>query len=80
DEDNVFLQAWDVPLDPTSDGSFDITYEYDTNGILHVSVTDRMSGRVLLTDDVSVVGALERPELERVSRRVAAFLGTGQLP
>ncbi|MDQ3946455.1 MAG: Hsp70 family protein, partial [Actinomycetota bacterium] len=80
DEDNVFLKAWDVSLDPTSDGSFDITYEYDTNGILHVSVTDRLTGRLLLADDVSLVESLERPELERVSRRVAALLGTGQLP
>lgn len=35
---------------------------------------------MLLTDDVSLAESLERPELERVSRRVAAFLGTGQLP
>ncbi len=78
DEDNVFLKAWDVPLDPLSDGSFDITYEYDTDGILHVAVTDRVSGRALLTDDVSLVGSLERPELERVSRRVATVLGGGE--
>jgi molecular chaperone DnaK (HSP70) len=75
DEDNVFLKAWDVPLDPTSDGSFDIAYEYDTNGILHVGVTDRVTGALLLADDVSTADSLDRPELERVAQRVAAVLG-----
>lgn len=78
DEDNVFLKAWDVALDPTSDGSFDITFEYDTNGILHVGVTDRVTGGLLLADEVAVGESLEQPELERVSRRVAAVLGTGE--
>ena len=73
DEDNVFLKAWDVPLDPTSDGSFDITYEYDTDGILHVSVTDRKTGRLLLADDVSLVESLESPDLERIIRRLAGL-------
>ena len=74
DEDNVFLKAWDVPLDPTSDGTFDIAYEYDTNGILHVGVTDRVTGALLLADDVSTADSLDRPELERVAQRVAALL------
>jgi molecular chaperone DnaK (HSP70) len=74
DEDNVFLKAWDVSLIPGSDGSFDIAYEYDTNGILHVTVTDRVTGQLLLADDVSLVESLDRPEMERVSQRVAAIL------
>lgn len=78
-EDNVFLKAWDVPLELNSDGSFDITYEYDTNGILHVWVKDRLSGRLLLADDVSLVESLDRPELERVRQRVATILGTAGL-
>jgi molecular chaperone DnaK (HSP70) len=80
DEDNVFLKAWDVSLIPGSDGSFDIAYEYDTNGILHVTVTDRVTGQVLLADDVSLVESLERPEMERVSQRVAAVLGAAPRP
>lgn len=75
DEDNVFLQGWDVPLDPTSDGTFDIVYEYDTDGILHVTVTDRQTGRTLLADNVSFTDTLEPPELDRLRRRVLAVLG-----
>ena len=75
-EDNVFLRAWDVHLDPTTDGAFDISYEYDTNGILHVRVTDRTSGQSLLADDVSLFDALSGPEIELLTQRVAARLAT----
>jgi hypothetical protein len=43
-------------------------------------VTDRVTGELLLADDVSVVESLEQPEMERVSQRVAAVLGTGERP
>jgi molecular chaperone DnaK len=54
--DNVVLKDWHIPLPGTAgtlDRSFEMTYEYDVDGILHVTVTDDSSGVTMLEDDVA---------------------------
>ncbi|MFZ4433863.1 MAG: Hsp70 family protein [Microthrixaceae bacterium] len=60
DEVNVVLAEWSISIPtprPKDEVSFDISYEYDTDGILHVTVVDEGTGDVIHAGDVgSVVG------------------------
>jgi molecular chaperone DnaK len=72
-EDNVVLKEWVVPVDPTrseQDAAFTITYEYNVEGILYITVVDQLTGRQMLHDDVSFGVTKDRAQLVEVARRV----------
>lgn len=83
DPDNVILTEFRVTLpEPTQDAldrSFDITYRYDKNGILHVEVTDPTTGTVLQHHEVSFGITDDKRAMVELSQRVHSTLETGQL-
>lgn len=81
--DNVVLKEWDVTLVPYEEGinrSVEITYDYDVDGILHVTVTDEASRTVLLEDDVSYGIAVDRAELVQISKRARTAVSERSIP
>lgn len=80
--DNVVLKAWEIGIpDPglAGDKAFDVTYEYDVDGILHVNVVDVGTGSVLHKSDVSYAHSLEKRDLVRISKRSEETVSTGQM-
>jgi molecular chaperone DnaK len=80
--DNVILKEWSVPLpgEPGDPGrAFDVTYEYDVDGILHVVATDNATGELMLEDDVSYGIATDKRELVRIARRAQRVVSDGQV-
>lgn len=72
-EDNVILKDWVVALPEKRlkhDAAFDITYEYDVDGILHVVVRDERSGRVMMAEELSFGAAQDRAQLPALRRTV----------
>ncbi len=58
DEVNVVLATWEVPVPnpgPVGEVSFELAFEYDTDGILHVSATDEQTGQVMYRADVGSI-------------------------
>lgn len=79
-EDNVVLKEWVValPARPATETQLDVTYEYDVNGIVHVTVTDRASGELLLKDDVAFMSGQDARELVSMAGRVESVLDAAQ--
>lgn len=75
-DDNVVLKEWEVvfPKGRTTsqEKAFDITYEYDVDGILFVTVQDRMTGATLLSDSVAYGVTADKRQLFEVSKRARA--------
>lgn len=69
--DFVVLKEWSVDLaeDPLSERSFDLTYEYDVSGILHVCAVDHKSGNLLLEDDVSYGIAEDKRRMASIAQK-----------
>lgn len=70
--DNVVLKAWTVPV-PGETGSpnrsFDMTYDYDVDGILHITVVDNLTGATMLSDDIADGVTDDKRELVRIAKR-----------
>ena len=71
--DNVILTEFEVPIDPpraVSEAGFDVTYSYDTDGLLHVDVIDAMTGAPV-TERVTVAfrGARDPRDLVAIAGR-----------
>jgi molecular chaperone DnaK len=78
-EDNVVLKEWVIEVDPErsqQDASFTITYEYNVEGILYITVTDELTGRQMLHDDVSFGVTKDRAQLVEVAKRVRTTMET----
>lgn len=78
--DNVVLKEWRVALPGragTLDRSFEMTYEYDVDGILHVTVTDDASGQTMLEDDVAFGVTDDKRELVYIARRARQTVDSG---
>jgi len=77
------LKDFVVPLrneDKTGfSGAFDVSFEYDVDGILHVVATDVDSGTVLLDDDVSYGIATDKREMKKVADRAREAVETGTM-
>ncbi len=81
--DPVNVQLADLPLQPDKarvrqENAFDLEYQYDVDGILHISARHAGSGRLLLNDEVDFYsggpGEIE-PELDDISGTFAAQQG-----
>lgn len=81
-EDNVILKEWEVPLDPrpADETGFEVTFEYDVNGILHVSVRDLQSGKVMIRDDVSFISGRDPRQLVGMAQRVESVMDSVTSP
>lgn len=81
--DYTVLKEWDVRLPETyeddSSRSVNIQYEYDVDGILHVTVTDIDTSALLLEDDISYGIATDKRQLKQMSDRAKAAVQTGQV-
>ena len=78
--DNVTLKEWvlDVKPVPVSKSSIEVTFSYDTDGILHVSAVDQAAdGRSILKDAVDFGGMLDRRSLVEVANRAQDAVASG---
>jgi molecular chaperone DnaK len=76
-EDNVILKDWEVELPEKrliQDAAFDITYKYDVDGILHVTLKDQRSGQVLMAEELSFGAAQDRSALPGLRRDVDTLM------
>jgi len=81
DPDNQILTEFEVPIDPPrpiDQAGFELTYTYDTDGLLHVEVKDMVTGEAL-TDAVTVSfrGARGGGELVAMAGRVRSMVDSG---
>ena len=80
--DNVVLREWEIPVDatrPREQAGFDIAYEYDVDGILHVTVVDQLTEAVMLKDDLSFGVSRDKAGLVSIARAVEATMSSGSL-
>lgn len=78
--DNVVLATWTVDIPdpgPKSESALDLTYEYDRDGILHVSMAK--GGAVFLREDVGAFGPRSKRELVQIAESVNQVM-TGAAP
>lgn len=83
DPANQILTEFEVPIDPprpVEEAGFELTYTYDTDGLLHVEVKDMLTGQAL-TDAVTVSfkGARGGSELVSMAGRVRTMVDGGQV-
>ncbi|MCA1657196.1 MAG: Hsp70 family protein, partial [Actinobacteria bacterium] len=81
-EENVVLKEWTIAVDPArsrADNAFTITYEYNVDGILHITVIDQLTGRQMLRDDVSFGLTKDRAQLVELAKRVRTTVDTGSV-
>ena len=81
-EDNVILKKWEVKLlEPrlASDAGFEVTFEYDVDGILRVTVQDEKSGTIMMDDELAFGASENRAALPQMRRRVDGLMdGNGR--
>jgi molecular chaperone DnaK (HSP70) len=82
-QDFTVLKEWDVllktPYEEDSRRAFDLQYDYDIDGILHVRATDNDSGTIILDGDVSYGIATDKSKLKAMSDRAKASVNSGVL-
>jgi len=81
-EDNVILKDWTIDLPEQrlqADASFTITYDYDVDGILHVTVNDERTGKQMMAEELSFGAARMRSELPALRQAVDQLMD-GQAP
>lgn len=72
-EDNVILKEWDVRLPekrPLAEAGFDITFEYDVDGILNVRVVDHKSATTMMDEQLAFGAAQDKKSLVEIRRRI----------
>jgi molecular chaperone DnaK len=83
-EDNVVLKAWSVALPEArlkDESTFEVIYEYDVDGILHVVVRDLKSGTVMMDEELSFGAGQDKRGLPEMRKRIDGLMdGTGQSP
>lgn len=83
DEDNVIIKNWEVALEPRpiEDAGFDVTFEYDVDGILRVLVEDHRTGQVMMDDELAFGASENRSALPQMRKRVDRLMDPdGQRP
>ncbi|GAA1740308.1 Hsp70 family protein [Luedemannella helvata] len=76
-EDNVVLKQWSIKLPDKrlkADAAFDITYEYDVDGILHVLVKDQRTSAVIMDEELAFGAGQDRSQLPGMRRRVDGLM------
>ena len=79
-EDNVVLKEWHVVLPEkrsVADASFDIAFEYDVDGILHVRVTDHKTSTVMMDEQLAFGAAQDKKSLVEIRRRIDSLATVG---
>lgn len=78
-DDNVVLKEWSIALDPkpSSEAGFQITYEYDVDGILHVRAVEDLSGKTLMDEELTFGAAASKQDLVEIRRRIDATRTVG---
>lgn len=82
-EDNVILKEWEVTLPekrPVQLAGFNITYEYDVDGILHVRVVDGLTQHVLMDEQLAFGAAQDKRELVEIRRRIDSTTTAADAP
>lgn len=82
DESSVELQHWRVPIEnpkPLDEIIFDITYRYDTDGIIHVSVNNPLDQKALFRAEVTS-DLQEKRKLVEVATNARNTIANGVLP
>lgn len=72
-EDNVVLMNWSIELPEKrlkDDAAFDITYDYDLDGILHVKLRDRQTGKDFMKEELAFGASRDRAALPRMRKRI----------
>ena len=79
DGDMVVLKSWTIPVPEAPDGdkSFELTYEYDVSGILHVTAVANTDGRVILQGDVSYGVGEDKKKLADIAVRAQRAVAGG---
>ncbi len=81
--DNLVLAQFPVPIDPprpASEVQIDLTYTYDSDGLLHVDVTDGVTDQVLVERvTLSSQGALGGRALVDMASRVRSAVDGGEV-
>lgn len=73
-EDNVILKEWSIALEPkpAAEAAFEMTYQYDVDGILHVRAVEKQSGKVLMNEELTFGAAASKHDLVEIRRRIDA--------
>lgn len=80
--ENVILTSFQIELpagNNQSDRSFDITYQYDVDGILHVEVNDGVTGGLMAKHEVTFGITDDKRALVQLSRRAQQTVESGEL-
>ena len=81
--DFTVLKEWSIPLpNPTASNpnrGFELTYEYDIDGILQVTAKDEATGQIILDDDVSYGVATDKRQLKQMSDRAKSAVDVGTI-
>lgn len=78
--DNVVLKEFEVRWGAgRPDRTFDMTYTYDVDGILHVTVTDNVTGSVILEGDVSFGVTADKRRLVEIARQAQRTVDTREV-
>jgi molecular chaperone DnaK len=78
DPDNVLLKNWQVALPErrrSVDATLAITYEYDVDGIIHVTVEDVRTHTILVDQDLSPADGTEPALLDSMRKRIEQLMG-----
>jgi molecular chaperone DnaK (HSP70) len=72
DPDVIELRSWDIPIPPRprSEASFDLTYEYNLDGIVYVRLVDNVTGQVVHAGEVSAGVTQDKRQLVEIAERV----------
>ena len=82
-EDNVILKDWTIELPEQrlqQDAAFTVTYDYDVDGILHVTVQDGRTSQLMMAEELSFGAARLRSELPALRRTVDELMGGPAAP
>jgi len=81
DPDIVELRSWEVavPPRPREDTSFDLTYEYTVDGIVHVTLVDNVTGQAIFADDVTTGVTQDKRQLVAIADRVGQTIDSNEV-
>lgn len=81
-EDNVIYAELEthLPGRTMEEGSFDVMFEYDVDGILHITITDAKTQQILREEPISFGAAADPRRRVEIAKRVERTFDSGSLP